>query len=228
VLVSHQHRFIFVKTRKTAGTSIEIALSQFLGAEDVITWIDPQDEAIRLGLGYRGPQNQEIPLARCTLRQWGERLLRGKRAYYYNHMPAREMRVALGRETWRSYYRFCFERNPWDRALSLYYWRTQHADPRPPLCDFLRSVEREALSNYFLYTIKGRLAVDHLGRYEDLEAEMEKLRHTLGLPAEIRLPRAKSYSRSDRRPYQEMMDAESRELIARACAKEIALLGYTF
>ena len=39
VLISHKYRFIFIKTRKTAGTSVEIALSRFAGERDVITSI---------------------------------------------------------------------------------------------------------------------------------------------------------------------------------------------
>ena len=45
VIASHQHRFIFLKTRKTAGTSVEIALSKVCGPDDVITEISPEDEA---------------------------------------------------------------------------------------------------------------------------------------------------------------------------------------
>ncbi|MEL6382956.1 MAG: chondroitin 4-O-sulfotransferase, partial [Cyanobacteria bacterium J06626_18] len=31
MIISHEYKFIFLKTRKTAGTSIEIALSKFCG-----------------------------------------------------------------------------------------------------------------------------------------------------------------------------------------------------
>ena len=36
MLISHRHKFIFLKTQKTAGTSLEIALSAFLSKQDVI------------------------------------------------------------------------------------------------------------------------------------------------------------------------------------------------
>jgi hypothetical protein len=194
----------------------------------VITTIDPLDEAIRAGLGFPGPQNENIPLRFYTLRHWARRLLRRKRPRYYNHMPARHIRETLRRSTWQSYYRFCLERNPWDRAMSLYYWRTQHVQPRPPLLTFLRSLLRVELSNWSTYTIDGRLAVNRVIRYETLEPELAEVCRTLGLPSDLQLPRAKNYSRQDRRPYQEIMGLEERELVARACAREIALFGYTF
>jgi len=42
MIISHAHRFVFIKTRKTAGTSLEIARSRYCGARDVITAIDAE------------------------------------------------------------------------------------------------------------------------------------------------------------------------------------------
>lgn len=61
MILSHQHRFIFLKTNKTAGTSIEIALSQFCGPDYIIMPIPRKDELIREELSFRGPQNYGKP-----------------------------------------------------------------------------------------------------------------------------------------------------------------------
>lgn len=37
MLLSHKYKFIFIKTKKVGGTSVEIALSKYLGEMDVIT-----------------------------------------------------------------------------------------------------------------------------------------------------------------------------------------------
>ena len=48
MIISHEHKFIFLKTKKTAGTAIEAALSEVCGASDVITPYREESE--------RGPQ----------------------------------------------------------------------------------------------------------------------------------------------------------------------------
>jgi hypothetical protein len=47
VIISHKHRFIYIKTRKTASTSLEIALSAFCGPDDILTKFSDADEVIR-------------------------------------------------------------------------------------------------------------------------------------------------------------------------------------
>ncbi len=37
MIVSHSHKFIFLKSYKTAGTSIEAALSKYCSGDDIIT-----------------------------------------------------------------------------------------------------------------------------------------------------------------------------------------------
>jgi hypothetical protein len=52
-----EHKFIFIKTKKTAGTAIEVALSELCGPLDVITSYREGSEEQRRG---RGPQNYPI------------------------------------------------------------------------------------------------------------------------------------------------------------------------
>jgi len=227
VIVSHRHRFIFVRTRKTAGTSVEIALSKFCGPADVIT--RDADDALRRELGYPGPQNDGgIPLREYTFSEWRRLLTRGERARFKNHMPAARIRALVGEAVWCSYYKFAIERNPWDKAISLYFWRTREANPRPPLLAFLKSVGARSLSNSHIYFIDGAPAVDRIVEYDRLGDELEEIRTRIGLPEPLTLPRAKATHRAERSHYSALIGPAERAVIDAACAREIALLGYRF
>ena len=79
MILSHKYKFIFLKTNKTAGTSIELALSKFCEAEDIITPVTPQDEELRRSLGHPGPQNHCPSFSDYSRRDWLVTLRRLKR-----------------------------------------------------------------------------------------------------------------------------------------------------
>jgi hypothetical protein len=227
MIVSHRYRYIFVRTRKTAGTSVEIALSKFCGPDDVIT--RDADDALRRQLGYPGPQNDGgIPLSQYTFGEWRRLLLRGERARFKNHTPAARIRALVGETVWRSYYKFAIERDPWDKAISLYYWRTRNEQPRRPLLQFLNEVGARSLSNAHIYLIDGEPAVDRIISYERLAEQLEEVRRHIGLPEPLSLPRAKGTHRAERSHYSQLIGPAERAVIDAACRREIELLGYRF
>ncbi len=59
MIINHKYKFIFIKSFKTAGTSLEIALSKFCNKNEIIKPIVKKDELIRRKLQYTGPQNYE-------------------------------------------------------------------------------------------------------------------------------------------------------------------------
>lgn len=229
MIISHEHKFIFLKTRKTAGTSMEIALSQHCGPRDVITRISPEDETTRRELGFRGPRNYFLPFRQAPPGRWPQLLSPFPLFRYYNHVPGRVVQRHVGEELWKDYFVFCFERNPFDRAISFYYYRTKSkGDRRPALSEVLRHSAAWRLSNWHIYAIDDRVAVDFVGRYENLKDDLKTAWQKIGLPGEPTMVHAKSSVRTDRRPYQEVFDDESRSIIERVCAREIEHLGYGF
>jgi hypothetical protein len=55
--------------------------------------------------------------------------------------------------------------------------------------------------------------VDHVGMYENLDSELERIAALLNLPEELRLPYAKGTSREDRQPYRDAMGQEERSIV---------------
>lgn len=224
MIVNHRYKFIFLKTRKTAGTSIEIALSRFCDQHDIITPITDEDEHTRKELGVRGPQNYRLPLGSYHFADWLALLTKARGKRFYNHANAKFIREHLGRDIWDKYFKFCFERNPFDKAISRYYWSTR--EPRPPIAEYLNSAKSELLSNWEIYTIEDRIAVDFIGRYESLAADLATVQERLALPDRIVLPRAKGGYRQNRAHYSEVLNAEARTRVECVCSKEMAALGY--
>ena len=227
MIISHKYRFIFVKTTKTAGTSIEIALSKFCGPGDVITRVNSEDEKIRQQLGYPGPQNYEAKISKFY------RLLevlglhrRTQTTNFKNHLAAELIRDNISPEIWDSYFKFCFERNPFDKAISRYFWNTRKQEERSSLSEFLEEVPTNRLSNWHLYTIDNEIAVDFVGRYERLAEDLARVGEKLGLPEDLNLPNAKGGTRKDRSHYSTVLSAADRARIEKACAHEIAALDY--
>jgi hypothetical protein len=228
MIISHKHKFIFIKTAKTAGTSIEIALSKYCGKRDVITPIYPEkDELTRKSLGYRGPQNYLVPFRMYSRSDWMSLVRRRERLAFYNHAPASFIRRYIPAEVWQSYFKFCFERNPWDKAVSFYCWKNQE-EARPSIGDFIRSEQFASMPGMDLYTIDQEVVVDRVCSYERIGEEMQKVAAIIGLPEAPALPRAKANVRKDDRTYRDILGDHGRREIARLFSREIELFGYSW
>ncbi|MDB3856213.1 sulfotransferase family 2 domain-containing protein [Halieaceae bacterium] len=226
MIVSHEHKFIFIKTRKTAGTSIEIALSQYCGPDDIITPMSEVDEAKRSELGFRGAQNYLADKSEYGFADW-LRLLRGKRKRrFFNHVPASVVREQVGVDIWEDYFKFTFERNPYDKAVSKYFWSTKKKQPPPEINDYLQKCAAYKISNWDLYSLDDKLAVDFVGKFENLAEDLQKVQVRLSLPGELVLPHTKGKTRKDKRHYSELLNDKTRQRLDLACQREIELLDY--
>jgi len=229
MILSHKYKFIFIKTAKTAGTSIEVFLSKQCGPQDIVTPIAPLIEGHQ-PRNYEGfinpiPEIVERPgklfsVLRRTITS---------RDKFYNHMPAREVRSRVPADVWNSYFKFCVERNPWDKVLSHYHMHAAREGGSLSLDEYLGRGRFPI--NYFRYTDRwGRkIIVDRLVRYENLLAELTEIFSQLQIPFDGTLGvAAKSGYRTDRRPYQEIFNDDQRRIVEKAFAREIELHGYRF
>jgi hypothetical protein len=248
MVISHRYRFIFVKTGKTAGTSIEVFLSSVCGPEDVLTPFSKPEQGHR-PRNYRGffnpiPELMEQAsfaggIGGARLRSTLNDLLTRRR--FYHHIPAWQTQLRCPRRVWAEYFKFCVERNPWDKAVSGWYWYNHKYGGQTSLDQYLELLRERITShdpgvgaypfNYpnYAHPRSGRLMMDRVLRYENLEQELASVLTQLGIPAEGALrARAKSGFRKDGGRYQTALSSGQRRVIGELFKEEIQLHGYRF
>jgi hypothetical protein len=233
MILSHRLKFIFIKTSKTAGTSIELALEPICGEGDVCAPLrkHPDRKAREAEAGYRARNDRGRFMPRFNPAKPGRQLLadyndllKGRR--FYNHMSAFEIRARAGRDVFDRYFKFCFERNPWDKMVSAFFWEKDRINvPK----DFDAYVAKGRLrSGFDQYAIGGKPAVDFIGRFESLDDDYRKALAKIGIADPPPLPHAKGGFRPRDKSYRDYYTPSSRDAVARQFAREIALLGYEF
>src|SRR5262245_7013478 len=227
MIISHRHKFIFLKTVKTGGTSVEIALSRYCGEDDVVTPISPEDEPTRQELGV-APRNYLAPRPAYSLSDYYRLLVGGEeKKLYWNHITANEVRDRIGVDVWNNYFKFTVERNPWDKTISDFYWRGSRGGPQTIDAYFRKYRGKFKHFNYPRYSLDGRVAVDAIVRFEQLVPDLTSVLQRVGIAFDGWLPRAKGTSRKDRRHYSELLSPAQQQVIAEHFRPEIDLLGYT-
>lgn len=178
MIILHGPKIIALKARKVAGTSLEIALSQFATNHCIITPISPDDEAIRRDLGYRGPQNFDYSETGKSLFDILPRYLKKKKkTKFYNHMSAKLVKDRVDSTIWNEYAKIAVMRNPFDAAVSMYFWDTKRKNEKNRM-DFGKWIIKnlDFLSmNKEIYRIDDQFILDQVIRYDTLEADISTL-----------------------------------------------------
>lgn len=161
------------------------------------------------------------------------------------HAPA-SWYQQLDAERFDQYFKFTFVRNPWDRAVSAYTYLRNGGSPASVedsqwagfvggfssfdafICEWLsaENAMRNALFTpqvVFLRDIFGRIDMDFVGRFENLQADFDRVAGQLGIDA--RLPHL---NRSRSEDFRSFYTPASRDRVADVYAEDIEAFAYVF
>lgn len=236
MLISHRKRFIFTKTSKTAGTSVESYFEPYCMPEGEWQLSHDRDEHVSDAgiIGYRGAGTPA--------------------SVWYNQMSAAAMRDLLGQEAWDGYFKFTVIRNPFDKLISGFHMYEKRRQAYTPLqkakalakrlldmgspIDRVRGstdIERfrswiakgGAIIDRDKYLIDGEVCVDFFIRFEQLQDDLRAVCERLDLPFEPeRMPEFKKGMRPHRIPVHEYYDAATEATVRRLYAWEFERFGY--
>lgn len=223
MIICHPLKLIFIKTKKVGGTSFEIALSSLCDEDSVITPISPGDEALRQAIGIPGPQNCASPVWRDK----GGKEYWQSSGIFFNHISAPRAKKLIPPDVWNSYRKITIWRDPFDVAISRYYWQGGPAIGMNfgEFVDRHRGFLRE---NAKIAPFTGEAALDDYLRYESIAEHIEELQ----VPGLRELFQALS-AKGNIRPKQGTSVAETyamfpkaAAIIAEECRDEIDFFGY--
>jgi len=174
VLISHRRQFIYLKTYKTGGTSVEILF-------------EPECHPADWSSGPQHSTEEKISDAGIV----GARKPDTTGAAWFNHMPAAAVREKIGSEIWNRYLKFCVVRNPYDRVVSWWWHRMENLE-RLAMAEADLSRLRSEFNSWVLrttdlamdrdkYVINGKVCVDRFIRYERLWEDVLALCGDLGI-----------------------------------------------
>ena len=184
-IICHEHEFIYLKSRKTASTSLQVAFSRVCKPGDTVTYIS-------------------TPARNYIIR--GE-AIKGHRGRSHNYPEDLKQQFP---EEWENYRKITAVRNPYDYIVSV----AIHAGMLEPVRarNWIKEKMKEGwLDNeIFLYPSDGT-GIDKVIRFENLVPSYLEACHNLGIPA-FQLPYLRK--RGDIGfTYDQVLDDELKELI---------------
>ena len=210
--ISYPRKFIFVHVPKTGGMSVLNVL-----------------------------KHEMSPMFKMGHHRW-EWLKRGylrdalgKQAPLISHHETLcEIKSRLPRGIFDSFYKFAFVRNPWDWQVSMYTYILQDVNqPRHQLIKQMSGFEE-----YIKWKVvnapksqlgilrgeDGKIGVDFVGRFENLEEDFAAVAQKIGM--KVNLPHVNQSKRN--KDYRVYYNDETRELIEQHYREEIDFFGYKF
>lgn len=201
MLVSHEHRFIYIKTVKTAGTSVEAALEPFCAH------------------GIVGARGDGARAAQWYHHMPARRIRAGlPRAVWRGYLKVCNIRNPWDKAvSWFHFRNPAFREAPPAEAAAAF---------RAFVAGFAPGAERLG-QDFAKYTIGGRAVVDVYLRHGALADDFAGFCGRVGIAPVPALPRLKAGHRSGA-DWADYYDAESRARVARTFAPEIAAFGWRF
>lgn len=202
-MLSLRNNFLFLHVPKTAGNSIQGAISEY--SEDKIVCLSPHQD---------GVERFEVRSDSLDIRK------HSTLAEYKNQLPS---------DVFAGLFKFATVRNPWDRAISYYFspHRGSVVWDRESFIEFLDHID--PVSHYVGLPGSDSASglyqnIDCYMRFENLEEDFMAVCDKVGIPSRKLWRRNKSIKRD----FWEYYDSELKEIVGQKFEADIEQFGYNF
>lgn len=203
-MISHKHKFIFIHAPKTAGNSIQNYLVNYsedsisINEKQTLSNIDSKSHVERFGIqSFDGKFRKHSKLNT-----------------YYNGWRKKYENI-------EDFFKFGSTRNPWDRAISFYFWKGYKSFDKKR---FINNLPLSSCADYFYVEKYNKHIHDYIIRFENLQEDFNTVCDKIGIPRQ-QLPHV---NKTEHKHYTEYYDDETREIVAERYSKDIELFEYKF
>jgi len=226
MIISHKHKFVFIKTAKTGGSTIENILGDHLGNKDIAS-----------GSAYKDSKT----VSPTMKRNFPQKIDYPDELGGYSHLPASLIyeKFFAGRKP-KDYFVFTIERNSYDKAVSHWWWHTRtkrqmkkmprsRVNFREHLTRLIQAPDNNNPSCWRRYT-NDSICVDHVYQYDQWDQMFKDLSERFSLKIDINNTR-NIRLKDSKKPfehYSEAYNGNEQELVKQLFPHEIKHFGYKF
>ena len=246
MIISHKNKFIFIKTKKVSGTSMEIALSHSLGQRDIITPLNLEDEITRFKKTKILPQNyskdlkfekeykryiKELSKKNISKEKFNEleKEIEDKKInnnIFFNHMKAKDIKKKIGNILWKKYFIFSIERNPYDKIISFMFFANRFKKIKNIKKEIQKTINFKKYFNYPIYTENNKIIIDYLINYDDLNSNIKFVEKKIKIPILKNYMHTKNYTRKSNKDFKYFFNKSQSNKIYQDCKQEFIIMKY--
>jgi hypothetical protein len=252
VLYLSKPNLLFLKPKKVAGTSFEIALSVSATPADIVTPISLEDELIRIDQNgllpinwSRQPQLESTYISLVqqihrikktgvaspdlkTKRQQLKDLINIKgHRIYYNHITPVEIIESFGEERFADAFKVTITRHPYEQIVSQAYWLSQgKLRKQLPLAQIIDELLVDPAPNTPYYFDDNKKLCDFYIKMENFQSDTQKLETNFGLQIWRHMPVTKKSGSSSRPKASEILTKEQKQKVQSRSKLEFELFDY--
>ncbi len=206
-LISTRYSAIFIHVPKVAGTSVKKCLRK--------------SDFRKIGI------NHNIPASR---KHRNEYFLKGATPRLKEGFDLKKIQD----HTWTEFFKFAFVRNPWDRMVSSWSYLKRKTGRTLEFNEFVHQYPYKNIfwdwhtQPQYIHLVNentNELMVDYVGKFENLQSDLNYIGNNLGINADLTLP---TVNKSNHRTYKEYYDSELIDVVGEIFKEDIRRFGYEF
>lgn len=166
-----------------------------------------------------------------------------------SHIKLRDYQLAFKETEFNDFLKFTIVRNPWDRVVSAYFFLKEggvsgedlvfskkHMSKINSFDDFVKNYLKKRRFQSFTHfipqieflTIKNKIAVDYIGKFENLNKDFEFIKNEIGLKGDIHLQKNNLTKSRKSKNYTQYYSEVTKNIVADIYYKDIEILNYKF